>query len=95
MLKEVTMLRAERPRVRDDEAPPRMMMRGEFARIVLTMQRGSWVQDTHVRAKSLQRAVRQLGGQATVYKTSDLFSVCKILEAPWMQGLDSPRATGS
>lgn len=89
------MLRAERPRVRDDEAPPRLKQRGELARLVMTMQRGSWVQEPHIRAKSIQRMVRQLGGQATVYKTSELFSVCKVLDAPWMAGLDMQRAAGS
>lgn len=88
MLKEVTMLRAERSRVRDDEAPPRLKQRGDISRLVQSMQRGSWVQEPHVRAKSFARVIRQLGGRAIVYRTSDLFSVCKVLEAPWMNGLD-------
>lgn len=80
------MMRSERPRIRDDEAPPRMMMRSRIERDVRLMVRGSWVQDTHARAKSMARVVRRLGGQAMVYRTSELFSVCKVLEAPWVDG---------
>lgn len=68
-----------------------MKQRGEIARLVQSMQRGSWVQETHARAKSFARVIRQLGGRSIVYRTSDLFSVCKVLEAPWMNGLDSDR----
>lgn len=82
MLGEV-MLRSERPRVRDDEAPPRQLTRSRIGMEVLTMRRGSWIQVTHAQAKSYQRVIRQKGGQATVYRTSELFSVCKVLEAPW------------
>lgn len=70
-------------RIRDDEAPPRVFPRSKIEREVLKMRRGSWVHVEHNRAKSFARVVRKLGGQATVYMTSDLLSVCKVLEAPW------------
>lgn len=83
------MLRSERPRIRDDAPPPRMLTRNRIERDVRLMVRGSWVQVTHARAKSMARVVRALGGQATVYKTSDVFSVCKVLEAPWVESIGS------
>lgn len=85
------LMREERLRIRDDTAPPRVSTRNRIERDVLLMSRGSWVQVTHARAKSIARVVRRLGGQATVYKTSEAFSVCKVLEAPWsMAGSSSP-----
>lgn len=77
------LMRSERVRIRSDEPPPRMATRSTIERDVRLMARGEWVQVTHARAKSMQRVVRALGGQATVYKTSELFSVCRVLEAPW------------
>lgn len=77
------LLRSERPRIRDDEPPPRQLMNSRIARDVLEMRRGSWVQVTHQRAKSYARVIRQKGGQAMVYRTSETFSVCRVLEAPW------------
>lgn len=77
------MLQAEKPRIRSDEAPPRAPRRGAMERDVLSMSRGDWTMRTHVQARSLQRVVRRLGGNATRYKTSEVFSVVKVLDAPW------------
>jgi hypothetical protein len=83
------LLREERhPRIRADEAPPRLGRASAIERTVRLMQRGEWVMVPHARAKSMQRVVRQLGGHATYYKTSDTFSCLKVLDAPWLDQQD-------
>lgn len=78
------MMRSERSlRIRNDAPPPRMTTRNKLEHEVRQMTKGSWVQVAHERANTVRRMVTKLGGQATVYKTSDLYSVCLVLEAPW------------
>lgn len=85
------LLREERvPRVRSDEAPPRLGRSSAIERTVRLMARGDWVMVPHARAKSMQRVVRQLGGHATFYKTSDAFSCLKVLDAPWLDQTETP-----
>ena len=80
----VPMLREERfPRIRSDAAPPRGGRISDLEKTVRQMQRGQWVSVPEVKARSMQRIVRRLGGNSTWYRTSDLLCCFKVLDAPW------------
>jgi len=83
----LVMMRSERPRIRSDEAPPRMPRVSSPERDVLKMARGEWMMLTHAEAKTRQKIVKRLGGSSTVYRTSDMFWCFKVLDAPWMNGV--------
>ena len=78
------LMQAEKPRIRSDDAPPRLPRVGALKRTALAMSRGEWLMVSHAQARSMQRVVARLGGHATRYRTSDCFSVVKVLDAPWM-----------
>lgn len=78
-------------RIRSDEAPPRLGS-SKCKKIVLSMNRGDWLLVSKSRAKWLSEIVRELGGNSTMYKTSEMFHCFKILEAPWMNGVTTSKA---
>lgn len=93
-MRELT-LQVEKPRVREGAPPPRLGRIGNLRSVVLTMARGEWSQVTHAQAKSMQRVVRELGGSATRYRTSEVFSCVKVLDAPWMQEVAAAATEGT
>lgn len=76
----------EPARIRSDEAPPRLARnKGGIEVTVRKMMRGEWLMMPHAQCKSHRAVVRHLGGSCSVYRTSELFSVIKILDAPWVE----------
>jgi len=81
-LSPVVML-AEKPRIRDGEAPPRFRPESAIRKSVKEMGRGQWVMVPEAKARSMQRIARELNGSATWWKVSEQFCCFKVLDAPW------------
>lgn len=85
MLKEVTMLRSERPVIHTDPSPPAWRPPSPREKVLREMARGAWIQVTRAEAKRYKEACRAMGGESMIYRLSEASWCFKVLEAPWIE----------